>query len=289
MDRPRLFLSAVSEEFRTARKKIASIVQNLGYDAISQDNFPKGHGELRSWLCEQIDSCEGLIQLVGIAYGAEPPDVDTDYGRVSYTQFEFLYARVKRIKTWVIVVEENCHRDKAIDLLDFPSEPNHPTPTEYQADRKKLQENYIALLSEKNHLRHYAKSDEDLELKIYKLRDELSELRQHWEKWLKRDNEFKINTTQRLDELGEASRLTTEKIRVHLLETAEITYRRELAESEIPKDWRERQRLREAATNSHTARLLRIDDLAAAFAEIEGRGLNNCFQRDDPYFIGTRR
>jgi hypothetical protein len=29
----------------------------------------------------------------GQGYGAEPPTVDADYGRVSYTQFEFLYAR----------------------------------------------------------------------------------------------------------------------------------------------------------------------------------------------------
>ena len=33
---------------------------------------------------------KGLIQIIGQGYGAEPPEADADYGRVSYTQFEFL-------------------------------------------------------------------------------------------------------------------------------------------------------------------------------------------------------
>ncbi len=101
MNRPRLFLSAVSEELRTPRQAVAATVRTLGYDAVSQDNFPTGYGELRQWLREQIDSCEGLIQLVGHGYGAEPPEVDPDYGRVSYTQLEFLYAHRHGKKTWI--------------------------------------------------------------------------------------------------------------------------------------------------------------------------------------------
>ncbi len=61
---------------------------------------------------EQIDSWEGLIQLVGPAYGAEPPEVNPDYGRVSYTQFEFFYAQCQGKKTWIILAGEQCHRDK---------------------------------------------------------------------------------------------------------------------------------------------------------------------------------
>lgn len=95
MNRPSLFLSAVSEELRTARQTVAATVRTLGFDPVSQDDFPTGYGELRQWLREQIDSCEGLIQLVGHGYGAEPPEVDPDYGRISYTQFEFLYAGLR--------------------------------------------------------------------------------------------------------------------------------------------------------------------------------------------------
>jgi len=63
--------------------------------------------------------------------------------------------------------------------------------------------------------------------------------------------------------------VNTEKIRAHLLQTAEETHRRELAEADAVKDWKERQRLREAADNAHTVRLSRIEELASSFAEIE--------------------
>jgi hypothetical protein len=95
MNRPRLFLSTVSEELRTARQTVAATVRTVGFNPVSQDDFPTGHGELRKWLREQIDSCEGLIQLVGHGYGAEPAEVDPDYGRVSYTQLGFLYAGLR--------------------------------------------------------------------------------------------------------------------------------------------------------------------------------------------------
>jgi hypothetical protein len=147
MNRPCLFLSAVSEELRTARKEVAATVRNLGFDPVSQDDFPTGYGELRKWLREQIDSCEGLIQLIGYGYGAEPPEVDPDYGRISYTQFEFLYARHRGKKTWVIVIGEDYRRDRPKDELDLPREAAHPDPAGYQAERRKLQEDYIARLT----------------------------------------------------------------------------------------------------------------------------------------------
>ena len=272
MNRPRLFLSAVSEELRTARKAVAATVRTLGFDPISQDDFPTGYGELRRWLREQIDSCEGLIQLVGHGYGAEPAEVDPDYGRVSYTQLEFLYASAKGKKTWVIVIGEDCTRDKPIDQLDLPREVASPDPAGYQAERRKLQQDYIARLTRENHLRHTANNDTELENIALRLRDELGKLRRQWEEWLKEDAAFKARATARLDELSETARLTTEKIRAHLLQTAEETHRRELAEADAVKDWKERQRLREAADNAHAARLSRIEELAASFAEIEGRG-----------------
>ena len=40
MVRPRLFLSAVSAELRTARQSLARTVRTLGYDPVSQDDFP---------------------------------------------------------------------------------------------------------------------------------------------------------------------------------------------------------------------------------------------------------
>jgi hypothetical protein len=53
-------------------------------------------GDIRQVLRDKIDACEGLIQMVGQGYGEEPPTVDAEYVRVSYTQFEFVYARSQR-------------------------------------------------------------------------------------------------------------------------------------------------------------------------------------------------
>ena len=272
MNRPRLFLSAVSEELRTARRNVAATVRTLGFDPVSQVDFPTGYGELRQWLRKQLDSCEGLIQLVGQGYGAEPPEVDPEYGRVSYTQLEFLYARKCDKKTWVIVIGKDFGCDKALDQLDLPRDTGDPDPTGYQAERRTLQQNYLTRLKRENHLRHLANNKDQLEIIVLKLRDELGELHRRWEEWLSKDEAFKARTTASLAELAEANRLTTAKIRAHLLQTAEETRRRELAEAEAATDWKRRQQLREAAENAHTVRLPRIEELAASFAEIEGRG-----------------
>lgn len=272
MDRPRLFLSTVSEELRTARQAVARTVRTLGFDPVSQDDFPTGSGELRQWLRKHLDSSEGLIQLVGDGYGAEPPEVDQEYGRVSYTQIEFLYAYQQKKKTWIIVIGKDFPRDKVPDQLDLPRDSNHPDPTGYQAERRALQREYLARLKRGNHLRHTAKNEDQLELIVLRLRDALGELRHQWEEWKQR-----LDT--RLDKLAEAAQITTEKIRAHLLQTAEETHRRELTGAEQEKDWRRRQALRDAADSAQTVRLSRIEELAASFAEIEGKGTaTNVFQ-----------
>src|SRR5512143_3187161 len=238
MSRPRLFLSAVSAELRSARQAVAATVRTLGFDPVSQDDFPTGYGELRQWLREQIDSCQGLIQLVGDGYGAEPPDVEPECGRVSYTQFEFLYARHQDKKTWIIVVGEHCHRDKPPDQLDLPSDSAHPDSAGYQAERRQLQQDYIARLTRENHLRHTANSGTELDNIVLRLRDELGELRQRSERRQRRLTIAVIAILLSLLAMGgggwwaytslfrsvqQAGVVNTEKIRAHLLQTTEET------------------------------------------------------------------
>lgn len=193
-------------------------------------------------------------------------------------QLELLYASAKGKKTWVIVMGEGCRRDKPIEQLDLPRETAHPDPAGYQAERRKLQEDYILRLTRKNYLRHTASNDAELQNIVLRRRDE---------RWQRR-----LSATIIAILLGIAATIgggwwaynklfrsvqqfavvNTEKIRAHLLQTAGETHRRELAEADAVKDWKERLRLREAEENAHTARLSRIEDLAASFAEIEGRG-----------------
>ena len=119
MGRPCIFISAVSAELAGARRAVARVLGTLGYDPVSEEDFPAGHGELKAWLTEQIDACEGVIQLVGEAYGAEPPASadpthpwpDPKLGRCSYTQYELLYAWRQGKHTWVILMEPGYPRD----------------------------------------------------------------------------------------------------------------------------------------------------------------------------------
>lgn len=147
MSRPRLFVSAVSSELRTVRQRVAASVRTLGFDPVSQDDFPTGHGELRQWLREQIDTCEGVIQIIGQGYGAEPREVDADYGRVSYTQFELLYASRQRKKTWLVIAGEQVQRDTPLERLDLlAGDADDPGPADHQTQRRQLKHDYIARL-----------------------------------------------------------------------------------------------------------------------------------------------
>jgi Domain of unknown function (DUF4062) len=82
-NQPSVFISCVSPEFRQTRSRIAAILTRLGYTPVIQEIFGTEPGDLRQVLRDKIDACEGLIQIVGQGYGAEPPTVDAEYGRVS--------------------------------------------------------------------------------------------------------------------------------------------------------------------------------------------------------------
>jgi hypothetical protein len=90
---PLIFISAVSRELRSGRQLAANTLTFLGYQPIWQDIFGTETGDLRGMLRQQIDQCKGVLQIVGNNYGAEPPEPDPQFGRVSYTQYEALYAR----------------------------------------------------------------------------------------------------------------------------------------------------------------------------------------------------
>ncbi|HTD14360.1 MAG TPA: DUF4062 domain-containing protein [Chthoniobacterales bacterium] len=78
MDQPAIFISCVSPEFRQTRSRVAAILTRLGYTPVIQEIFGTEPGELRQVLRDKIDACEGLIQIVGQSFGAEPPTVDAN-------------------------------------------------------------------------------------------------------------------------------------------------------------------------------------------------------------------
>ncbi|MFL6521004.1 MAG: tetratricopeptide repeat protein [Chthoniobacterales bacterium] len=165
---PLIFISAVSRELRSGRQLAANTLTFLGYQPIWQDVFGTETGDLRGMLRQQIDQCKGVLQIVGNCYGAEPPQPDPEFGRVSYTQYEALYARKRGKKVWYLFIDET-----------FPVDPCEAEPAELRA----LQAAYRQRLQSDAHLFHPLTSREGLEASVLKLRDDLVRLRRGVKRW----------------------------------------------------------------------------------------------------------
>jgi tetratricopeptide (TPR) repeat protein len=165
---PLIFISAVSKELRSGRQLAANTLTYLGYQPIWQDIFGTETGDLRAMLRQQIDQCKGVLQIVGNCYGAEPPEPDPQFGRVSYTQYEALYARQRGKKVWYLFIDENF----PIDECQGES-----------GELRELQAAYRRRLQSDVHLFHPLKSREALEASVLKLRDDLVRLRRGVKRW----------------------------------------------------------------------------------------------------------
>lgn len=166
--RPPIFISAVSKELGSARQLVANTLQFLGYEPVWQDIFGTEQGDLREVLRRQIDQCKGVIQLVGQRYGAEPPKADKEFGRVSYTQYEALYARQRGKKVWYLILDPNFRSDES---------------EEEQGEFHELQVAYRRRVQSDIHLYHPLTNSEALEAGVLKLRDELTGLRRGVKQW----------------------------------------------------------------------------------------------------------
>jgi len=140
----------------------------LGYQPVWQDIFGTESGDLREVLREKIDDCKGVLQLIGNCYGAESPVPDEKFGRVSYTQYEALYARDRGKKVWYLSIDEN-----------FPADACAPEPEEL----RELQTAYRGRVQSDTHLFHPLTSPEGLEMSVLKLRDDLTRLRRGVKQW----------------------------------------------------------------------------------------------------------
>ena len=166
--RPTVFISAVSRELKSARQLVANTLTFLGYEPVWQDIFGTESGDLRGVLRKQIDRCKGVVQLIGQCYGAEPPTPDEEFGRVSYTQYEALYARRRGKKVWYLFIDEN-----------FPTDPCDAEPDELRA----LQAAYRRRLQSDTHIFHPLATIDALEANVLKLRDDLARLRRSLKQW----------------------------------------------------------------------------------------------------------
>ena len=166
--RPVIFLSAATRELKSARQLVANTLTFLGYEPEWEDIFGTGEGDLPGMLRERIEASAGVIQIVGRTYGAEPPAPDATFGRVSYTQYEALYARQRGKKVWYLFLDDA-----------FPADPCDPEPEE----KAQLQRAYRERVHGGNDLWHPIKDRAELEASVLKLRDELAPLRRRAKRW----------------------------------------------------------------------------------------------------------
>jgi hypothetical protein len=166
--RPSVFISAVSRELKSARQLVANTLSFLGYQPVWQEIFGTESGDLREILRQQIDHCKGVVQLVGQCYGAEPPTSDEQFGRVSYTQYEALYARRRGKKVWYLFIDENFPTDS------FEAEPQ---------ELRELQAAYRRRLQSDANVFYQLTTSDALEASVLKLRDDLVRLRRGVKQW----------------------------------------------------------------------------------------------------------
>lgn len=168
--RPVIFISAVSQELKSARDLVARTLIHLDYEAKWQDIAPSETGDLRSVLRKWVDGSAGVIQLVGHRYGFEPPTPDAQFGRCSYTQYEALYARQQGKPVWYLLLT-----------------PEHPTenPADEAAELADLQRLYRQSFGKTTHLYHPSHSLDRTENIILKFPKDVAGLRAEWERWLR--------------------------------------------------------------------------------------------------------
>ncbi len=147
---------------------MANTLTFLGYQPVWQDIFGTEGGDLREMLRNQIDQCKGVVQLVGRCYGAEPPTPDKEFGRISYTQYEALYARQRGKKIWYLFIDEQFPTDTCDGEAD---------------ELRDLQASYRRRLQSDTHVFHSLTTAEGLEASVLKLRDDLTQLRRSVKQW----------------------------------------------------------------------------------------------------------
>jgi tetratricopeptide (TPR) repeat protein len=167
--RPVIFVSAVTRELKFARKLVADTLTSLGYEPDWQDIFGTEAGDLTAMLRRKVDAASAVVQLVGNGYGAEPAAPLPDFGRVSYTQYEALYAKSRGKKVYYLFLGP-----------DFPAEPTAAAEPE---ELRALQTAYRESIRASGTLRHPAATYTELENKILRLRNDLSRLRRRTRQW----------------------------------------------------------------------------------------------------------
>ncbi len=164
----RVFISAVTRELGSIRKLVKKGLEDNDYHAVEQDNFPLDYRDLTEKLRERIESCDAVVHIAGLCYGAEPRNRPDDAPRRSYTQREYEIAVELGKPVYVFLTGDG-----------FPVDPHEPEPPEL----RELQEAHRRRLTTtgKDYSRtgtheELAQKVRTLQLKVERLRDELEQV-----------------------------------------------------------------------------------------------------------------
>jgi hypothetical protein len=99
MSKEKIFLSAVTGQFKACRDILRSDLAAVGADVVVQEDFTQYGGTLLEKLEQYIASCDRVTALVGSAYGwePEPAAIPPNTPARTYTQWEYYFARGERL------------------------------------------------------------------------------------------------------------------------------------------------------------------------------------------------
>lgn len=104
-----IYVSA-TDELESAEEITLAELAALGYGTMTRPSV-EGESDLLPAIRKQIDRCRAVVQLVGRSFGEEPPTIDPTFGRVSYTQYEAMYARQHRKAVYYILLSDKFPTD----------------------------------------------------------------------------------------------------------------------------------------------------------------------------------
>jgi S1-C subfamily serine protease len=129
--RGRAIYVSATDELESAEELTLAELAALGYGTMTRPTA-EGESDLRPAIRKQIDRCRAVVQLVGRSFGGEPPTIDPTFGRVSYTQFEAMYARQRRKAVHYVLLSDKFPADA------FAQEPDELSSLQ-KAYRRRLQ------------------------------------------------------------------------------------------------------------------------------------------------------
>jgi tetratricopeptide (TPR) repeat protein len=96
----KIFLSAVSGQFKVCRDALASDLRAIGCEVKVQEDFQQGSGSLIKQIESYVAQCDRVIAIVGDAYGADSASDAIPAGKPqrSYTQWEYFFAIGERLR-----------------------------------------------------------------------------------------------------------------------------------------------------------------------------------------------